>query len=718
MLVVAKNLNEMLNPKSIAVIGASSNPDSLGGQPIRHLLENGYTGQIYPINSKYEQVQGLECYSSIGVVPHKIDLALIIVRAHQVADIIEECGKKEIRFAIIYSSGFSELGEDGVKLQQEVIDRAEKYGITFLGPNCQGIMNIPSKVFAGFGSVFEARPFYPGKVSMVTQSGGFGYSAVNVAQEQGLGFNIIVSSGNEANLKSEDLMEYFIEDEETEIISAYIEGSKAPDRILAIGKQALRAEKPVLVWKVGRSEIGSRAAASHTGSMAGKKELYDAVFKQAGIIPIEDIYDLIDFTSVYEQKKLPKGNRLGIITVSGGAGVLVSDKSSEFGLEIPELNSETKEMLLEVIPSFASTMNPVDVTAQVFNDPSALRKAMDMIVQDENIDMLMILNANMHGSLGTEVAKQIVEVAKATDKPVAVSWSAREHLNEEGFSILKNHAIPNFKTPVRGVKALSQLSYFSEAVWKEKQEKVFLEISDDKRDKVKELLKEITEIPTEYEAKKMLAHYGIPLPQQRLVEDEEGACQAAEEMGYPLVIKVMSSELLHKTEAKAVKINIQNEEELRQAYREVLVNTRNYIPDIKIDGVLVTPMIKNNVECILGIQNDPQFGPAIMFGLGGVYTEVLKDISFRMSVLTHEEALEMVKEIKSYPILEGVRGNKESDIQALADVIVRLSIFAHDCKNSIDELDINPLFVLPKGEGVVVGDALIVPKHKNQEIPV
>lgn len=707
------NLTKLFNPKSVAVIGASNNLNSLGGQVIRHLRENGYSGDIYPVNQRYEEIQGLQCYSTISHVPHEVDLVLIIIRAQLVEDVLKECGKKGIRHAIVYSAGFSELGEEGIALQKKIVDTARENDIAFLGPNCQGFMNIPASVFAGFGSVFEARPFYAGKVSMVTQSGGFGYSAVNVAQEQGLGFNTIVSTGNEAAIKSEDIIDYFINDCETEIISAYIEGLKSPKELLHLGKKALAKEKPFLVWKVGRSEVGSKAAASHTGSMAGNAELYDALFKQTGIIPIEDIYDLIDFTAVYEQKKLPKGKGLGIVTVSGGAGVLASDKSSEFGLEIPQLNSDAREELAKVIPEFASTMNPIDVTAQLFNEPHLLKKALEIVVEDENIDMLMILNANMHGSLGTEVAEAIASVANATDKPIVVSWSARDHLNEKGFNILKENSIPNFKTPVRGVLALSNLSYFSEAIRKGNKERTFIDIDKQHRTETLTIVESLTKIPTEYEAKKILNNYGISAPPQHLAKDVESACKAAQNMGYPVVIKVMSSELLHKTEAKAVKINIQDEETLRKAYEEVLVNTKTYDESIHIDGVLVTPMITNSVECILGIQNDPQFGPAIMFGLGGVYTEVLKDINFRIPPLTYDEALEMVREIKSYPILEGVRGNQASDIEALVNAIVRLSMFAHDYRDYILELDINPLFVLPEGKGVVAGDALIIP---NREI--
>lgn len=709
------DLSALCEPKGIAVIGASSHIRAIGGQPIQHLRENGYTGRIYPVNSKYDELHGLPCYASVLQVPDPVDLAIIAVKAELVPSLMAECGERGIRHAIIFSAGFKETGTAGERLERQIREAARRSGVRFLGPNCQGVMNIPSRVFAGFGDVFEARPFHAGTISMVTQSGGFGYSVVNVAQELGVGFNRIFSTGNEADLTTEDILEYLIEDAQTEIISAYVEGLKHPGRLVELGRRALEARKPLLIWKVGRSEQGSKAAASHTGSMAGNKQYYDAAIARAGILPVDDVYDLVDFSAVYGQRKLPAGNRMGIVTISGGAGVLVSDKCEEWGLDVPTLSESTRLKLAKVIPAFASSMNPIDVTAQIFNDPSLLRQALEITLDDEQIDMLMIVNANMHKELGRQVAQEIASIAARTQKPIAVSWSARDHLNKEGFDLLRNSAVPIFKTPGRGVKALYLLSRYSESLRRLQEARTYPSIPLQARQEASRTLSGLKRVPTEYETRRILSLYGIPVPDEAIVSNAEEAVKAADRIGYPVVLKVMSSELLHKTEAGAVQVGIRNAEELIVHYDRLMNNAVRYKPDMPIDGMLVMPMASGGVECIVGVNNDPQFGPIILFGLGGIFTEIMQDVSFELPPLSYEEARRMAERIQGYAVLNGARGRAAADLDKLVDVLVRLAAFADHQRDRVQQVEINPIFVLPQGDGVLLGDALLLPKRTAAE---
>jgi acyl-CoA synthetase (NDP forming) len=706
------DLERFFSPKSIAVIGASRDLPTISGQPLSHLVNHGYTGKLYPVNPRYPDILGHKCYASLAEVPETPELALILINASRVADMLEQCGKKGVPYVIIFSSGFSEMGGEGVALQKRLVAIAEKYNIGVIGPNCQGLMNVADKAWAGFGSVFFAKDYPAGRVSMVSQSGGFGFSVLSLCSEGGLAFRQMVTTGNEIGVSSLEFIDYFVRDPHTDVIACYLEGARDVARITEIGLKAMDAGKPILMWKVGNTDEGQKAAASHTANLGGAMALYKAAFKQTGIIQVEDIQDVVDYGRMFRCGKLPKGNRIAMITVSGGAGILMTDECISRGMQLAQLAPETVAKLKEFVPSFGSLGNPVDVTAAIFNDLALINRTLRAIVDDPGVDCIALINASLQGEIATKIAHEIVAIAKTTDKPIAAAWSARDVMAKDAYAMLDEARIPHYKSPVRAGRTFAALSWYAEA-------KRRIEAQRDdmplvlKKIQSKQILKGKTADVAEYEAKKVLADYGIRVTQEELATTREQAVAIAKKIGYPVAIKVQSPDISHKTEAKAVKLGLASDAELAAAYDEVLANAKAYNANAKIDGVLVQEMLRGGTEVILGITNDPLFGPAVMFGLGGIFAEIMKDVSFRLAPVTPAMAREMIEEIKGYPLLAGARGRANADVDALADAIVKLSALGVDLKDHVAELDINPLFVMEHGKGVKAADALIRPKVES-----
>ncbi|OGA54719.1 MAG: hypothetical protein A3F74_03060 [Betaproteobacteria bacterium RIFCSPLOWO2_12_FULL_62_58] len=705
------DLERFFNPRAIAIIGASRDLVTISGQPLKHLTSHHYKGRLYPVNPRYQDIAGVKCYASIADLPEAPDLVLVLVNASRVAGILRQCGAKGVPYAIIFSSGFSEVGGGGVSLQQELAAIAREHDIGVIGPNCQGMINVADGVFAGFGSVFH-NDYEPGVVSMVSQSGGFGFSVMNLSSKDGgLAFRQIVTTGNEIGVSALDFISYYIRDPNTEIIVGYIEGLKDARRLVEIGNKALASGKPILMWKVGNTEQGQKAAVSHTANLGGAMALYKAAFRQAGIIQVEDIQDVIDYGRAFRCGRLPRGSRLAIITISGGAGILMTDECIGRGMRLAELAPETLAKLREFVPSFGSLLNPVDVTAAIFNDTSLINRTLQAIADDPNVDCVAMITASLQGEFAATIAAEIVAVAGKTDKPVLLAWSARDADALEAYGMLNDARIPHYKSPVRCGRSLAALSWYAQAKRRSEARRAEVALTLNRPD-AKRALAEKTADVSEHAAKRILAEYGISVTQEELATGKEQALAVARRIGYPVALKVQSPDISHKTEARAVKLSIASDEELAASYEEILVNARAYNKDAKIEGVLVQEMAKGGVEAILGVTNDPLFGPAVMFGLGGIFAEVLKDVAFRLVPITPSVARDMIEEIKGYPVLAGARGRAPADVEALADAIVRLSALAVDLEAEVAELDINPLFVMDKGKGVKAADALIRPRKK------
>lgn len=705
---MALDLSFVFSPRTVAVIGASADLTQIGGRAVQSLQVHGFEGTIFPVNPKYSEVAGLKCYPDIREVQSEVDLAVIAIGAGHVPGILRQCAEKGVRSALIFSAGFAEIGDEGRRLQAEINEISRRTGIRLVGPNCQGLMNIPDRVWAGFGAPFALDSLRSGSVSVVTQSGGFGYAAVGLVEEEGIGFRYVVSTGNEADLDALDFMEYFLDDPQTEVVAGYIEGFRDGRRFRDIADLALDRRKPLVIWKVGDSEVGQKAAASHTANLGGVSALYKAVFQEKGVQQVGDVYELADIARAFRGGKLPAGNRVGAITISGGAGVLLADYCAAHGLDMPSLSDTTRGKLRGLVPSFASLLNPVDVTAHIFNDPALLERALQVLIEDERLDSLIILNASLSGELALRVAREISRVSAATPKPILVAWSARAAVGREAFAILDEAKVPYFRTPVRAGRALVALVSYTQALERVQRERsepttAAWKVSPENID----LLRSYPTQPAEYQAKEFLSRCGIPITRECLATTLEGALEAARNIGYPVAVKIQSVDIPHKTEAGAVRVGVRSDDELSEAYQQVFEGARRYKPEAEIDGVLVQEMVSGGVEAILGVLNDPLFGPNVMVGLGGIFTELLRDVSFRVAPITRASAEEMIREIKGYPVLRGARGKPPCDVDALVQLLQRLSFVAAEMKDEIAELDINPLFILPESRGVKVGDALI-----------
>ncbi|MCC7486766.1 MAG: CoA-binding protein [Burkholderiales bacterium] len=457
------DLERFFNPESIAIVGASQDLSTISGQPLKFLKSHGYGGRLYPVNPRYAEVAGTRCYPSVAALPEVPELALVLVNAARVADVLEQCGAAGVPYAIVFSSGFAEMGGAGETRQAAIAAIARRHGIGVVGPNCQGMISVANRVFAGFGSVFNA-DYEPGTVSMVSQSGGFGFSVMNlVSKDGGVPFRQVVTTGNEIGVSTVDFLDYYVRDAGTTLIVAYAEGLADAGRLRDTGVAALRAGKPILMWKSGDTEHGRRAARAHTANRGAAPEAWEAVFRDSGIIRVEDIQDVADYGRAFGCGKLPAGNRLAIITISGGAGILMTDECIRRGMELPALSEATRERLRGFVPEFGSLLNPVDVTASIFNQTDLVARALEAVLGDPAVDCVAMLNASLQGELAVQVAQQIAAAAAATPKPVFVAWSAREAVSADAYGLLDAARIPHFRSPVRCGRAIAAVAAFADA---------------------------------------------------------------------------------------------------------------------------------------------------------------------------------------------------------------------------------------------------------------
>ncbi|MFZ5633974.1 MAG: acetate--CoA ligase family protein [Bacillota bacterium] len=698
-------LKPFFNPKSIAVIGASSNPIKPGGRPVNALLQKGYSGKIYPVNPAHETINGMKCYPSVQDVPGEVDLAIVSVVADRVYHTLEECVAKGVKAAIIFSSGFAEVGPAGLAEQKRITALARKSGMRIVGPNCLGIVNATNGVMASFAFIVDLPPVDPKVLGFVTQSGAFGAIIFAASLHRGVGFNYFISVGNEADLEFADFLHYMVHDPATKLAGGYLEGAKDGDKLRRVAEEALEKEKPLLIMKVGRSSAGSRAAASHTGSLAGSDRIYDAFFKQTGIIRIDDYTELIAFSPLFQAGKLPRGRNTAIIATSGGAGVTITDLCESLGLNVIPLREETRAKMDRVLPSFASSRNPVDLTAAVMTNPEIISAALRAVSEDPDVDII-IANINFHVLPDHPVIQEAIDICINTDKFVLISPFVFPGMGmDPGVTAIKDAGVPVNSHTGDAIKAVANLVKYSETLKKKKQDIYRVLPPGAQKPDLSSLLKPGGTL-SESSAKAVLEKYGIPITREALASSAGEAVEKAREIGYPVVLKVDSPDIPHKTEAGGLKLNLKNDGEVRAAFDDIVKNVRAYKPGARINGVSVQEMLPAGTEVIVGVSRDPVFGPVIMFGLGGIFVEVLKDVSFRIAPVSPGDARDMIEEIKGCGVLKGVRGKPPADIDAIVDVILKISALVTDYRESIEELDINPLVVYPKG--VKAADAMLV----------
>jgi acyl-CoA synthetase (NDP forming) len=690
-------LENLLNPRSIAIIGASHDERRAGGQPLHALTHYGYAGQVYAVNPRYTDINGLPCYPDIGAVGAPVDLAVIALPASEVPRVIEECGAAGIRNALVLSAGFREIGAAGAGPQAELDAALARSGVRIVGPNCIGMLNLGARVFAGFGAGFRRPDWKRGPIAMISQSGGFAYSIMAYCQEAGVGIDHMVSTGNEADLGVLDFIEHFLDDENTKLIAVYLEGLKDGRRLRTLGRRALEAGKPIAVWKVGNTAGGQRAAVSHTANLTEEYDFYRDAFSEGGFVEIREVYDLVDAAKVFRSGKRSAGRRAAIVTTSGGAGVLLADRCEEFGIDLPALDEATVAKLKGLLPSFASTGNPVDFTAALAQKEPEFTAATEVVLADDNIDLGIV--RSFPGRDVEAWADNLIAHAAAFAKPVLVSLSGTPNQAAAWAPRLDEAGIPCFEVPSRAVSAAVMLCEFSERAVRSREPasaRILPAQHLDFAGKAGGL--------DEDEAKRCLEAYGIATP-RRVFVDGAKPYPARVDLTFPIAVKIVSPDIVHKTEAGGVRLRV-TEAELHQTLDEIRASVSAYAAGARITGFLLEEMAEG-LEMIVGALNNPSFGPLVLVGMGGVQAEVLRDVARRYAPLTTEQAMDMILGLKGARLLDAFRGQPARDVQALAQTVSRLSWMIVDHEREISEIEINPLMIGAAGRGVTAVDAVI-----------
>lgn len=718
---VKKNLDYLVRPKSIAFVGASPN-NFFGNMMLENLSNSNFEGVIYPINPKYEELKGMKCYPNLQALPEPVDCVIIMVRRELVQPTFNTAIELGCRSAVIISAGFSESGEPEWKaVQEEMKKKALENDFPVLGPNCLGFINaiqdIPAMTAPIRGGILK------GNIGMVFQSGAFMQAATMPFYQRNLGITFNISTGNSMVLETSDFIEYFVDDPNTDVIVTFIEGIRDPQKFIRVAKKALKAEKPIIVLKTGASERGQRSTMAHTGSMAGADRVADEIFKKYGITRVYDFNELVETAALFcREVKLPKPESDGmcILCASGGAVGLYSDIAQSLGIQIPELLPETQEKLKSVLPPSCFVANPIDTTAQVLNNLSVYREAVNIINEDPQIGILVAfetvgLPSNDTPSHQTRLLN-VTRAAKEDGLNLVMSSLANHALDDWHKEFLTNEChYPFVQTATQTLKCVTAYLKYCKFL-REKRDAVLADVpavdtTTERYTKGVELLKKCSgRALTEHESKELFTLYDIPVTQEKTAADADAAVAAAEAIGYPVVIKVDSPDILHKTEVKGIKVGVKNAEEVRAAFDEIMANAKAARPDANILGVLVQEMVSGGEETIVGAKIDPQFGPVVLFGLGGIFVEIMKDTQLRVAPLSKDDALDMIKNVKAFPIFNGARGRNKRDVDAMADALVNVSRMVYELKDYISELDVNPMLMKDAGEGVKALDALVVAK--------
>lgn len=698
-------IEKMLRPKSVAVVGASATPGKIGYTVIKNLLKDGYQGKIFPINQKESEILGLKCYAEVSQVPDEIDSAIMCVPAKVMAQVVEECGKKGVKGGIVITSGFSEVGRKD--LEDEVIRIAHQYGMRILGPNIVGSLSNSEKFNGSFAPCLPL----PGKTSLITQSGALLIAMDMATYGRRVGYEKMISIGNMADVDFADLIEWFQDDDETSCVSLYVEGMRDGRKFIDAAK---KSTKPIIALKSGVSAHGAAAAASHTGSLAGGAKIYNAAFKQAGVIEASDLENLFNRGLALSTQPPMKGDNMLIITNGGGNGVLATDAAERFGIPLKFAPEDLQVEMKKHMPEFGSAKNPVDMTGMAGTE--WYYETVKFAIKSDWTDSVVVLYCETAMTNPGEIAQSIkraVDESGMKDKPVTVSFVGGEK-SDQAIGWLVENGIPAFFAPDVAVNAMAALREFSRL----QENKKSASVSTD--GKAKEASLKIIAAAradgrsslTEIEAKKVFEAYGLPTTKIGLAKSEDEAVTLCEQIGYPIVMKIVSPDILHKSDAGGVKVNIKSEADARDAYNTILKNSKAYKADADIHGVAVQEMAPWGTEVILGSVNDPAFGPTVMFGLGGIFVEVLKDVTFRVTPVSQAEAEQMIGEIKSAAILAGVRGEAPRDRKTMAETVVKYSNMIYELADEIAESDANPILLYSEGEGLRVADARVILKSK------
>lgn len=687
-------LASLFRPNSVAVVGASRAPGKIGNAIVRNIINSGYQGIIFPVNPKESEIEGLACYPKIGTISREVEMAVLSVPAALVLSSAEECGKKGVKALTVITAGFKEIGKEGLDLEKQLLEICNKYGVRLLGPNCVGIMDTHTPINASFAATFPPK----GEIAFLSQSGAMLLAIMDWSSSVGLGYSKVVSLGNKADLSEIDFIEDAANDPYTKVILCYIEDIVDGPRFLEVARQATR-KKPVIVLKSGVSQAGALAASSHTGALAGSDLAYDTAFKQCGIIRARTMTELFDLAIAFSKSVLPKGDRVGIVTNSGGPGIIATDNIELMGLTMARFEKNTIEELHNNLPEEAGIYNPVDILGDAM--PERYEFALNKILDDPNVDSTLVLMCPTAVTRPLKVSEIIV---KARDthpgKPIFAAYTGGQLL-AEGANLLSEAGIPCFNFPepaINCIKGLNSYSKYRRAL--EIKEEFDLSGIDLKTVKAVfyDVLKDNRLTLMGSEAAEVANAYGIPSAPVIMTTSAGEAAEVADKMGYPVVLKVASPKILHKSDVGGVKVGINSPEEVKQAFMEIMESVHHYLPKVIVYGIEVQKMMPRGTELIIGMTKDIQFGPLIAFGLGGIYVNLLKDVAFRLAnSLNNEKAIEeMLADTKAYTLLKGYRGGAPGDMAAVVEVIKRAAKLVTDFPE-ITEMDINPLFTYEKG---------------------
>jgi acetate---CoA ligase (ADP-forming) len=701
------DLQILFNPRSIALIGASES-SSRARAIFNNLKEFGYRGKIFPVHPTRGEAFGLKCYPKVTDIPDIVDAFIIAIPHDRVIAALEGCAEKGAQAGVIISGGFAEASPQGKVLQDRLTKIAEAAKIRICGPNCYGVANVHERMALLLGT--DVRHVQPGKIGLVFQSGGLLNLTLLAAWDRGWGVSHAISCGNEAVIHVAHYAEYLVKDSRTRVVGILTEGIKDPEKFLVVARVAAELEKPIIVLKIGKSEKGVKAAQAHTGTLVGSDAVYDAVFKQHGIVRVHDLDDFIETVELFSKRKRPKRGRLGFVAPSGAECGLISDIATDSGIDLPELPAKTVDRLMRVQSPFLSIRNPLNAPEQYTRKESIFNECIAALLDADNIDIVGLRLPLPRMREDKDVVNRFADLARAaqkTEKLLIVFSRASVSLPEYWRQLLREHEIPFLLEYRKGFKALKSLLHYYQFI---ERDRVFPESGVHvgmNPDKARDLLRSFGRTLTERQSKRILAEYGIPIARESLAANAEEAVGIARRMGYPVVLKIESPEIAHKIDARAVETSISSDAEVRVAFDRIVENARKYNSAAQINGILVQEMIRGGREVIIGMTLDSQWGPTIILGLGGIFVEILKDIAMRVAPLTKFDVEEMMKELKSAKILQGSRGQPPADIAAVIDIALRFSRLCLDLKDDIAEIDINPLLVFENGRGAKVVDCLM-----------
>jgi acetyl coenzyme A synthetase (ADP forming)-like protein len=693
-------LDSFFKPESVAVVGASRDPEKLGYAVVLNLKEAGYPGRIYPINPKADEILDLQAYPSVLDVPDPIDLAVVVIPYRFVPAVLEQCGEKGVKAVVVITAGFREAGREGLEREMELVEIAKRCDLRLIGPNCLGVIDTATPLNASFA------PGTPpsGPIAFMSQSGALGTAVLDMAMAGRIGFSKFISLGNKADVSEIDLLQALVDDEDSKVILIYVEGVPDGQEFIQVARQVSR-KKPVIAIKSGVTASGSRAVSSHTGSLAGSEAAYKAAFRQAGVIRATSMEALFDYALALAYQPLMQGDRIGIVTNAGGPGILATDALEHAGLEIPRLDGKTVVALEEYLPGAASAANPVDVLGDALAD--RYEHAIELVLNDPNVDGVMVIVTPQAMTEIEETAELVGRLAQGAGKPVVGCFMGEARI-DAGVDILRKYGVPNYPFPERAAAALAAMSEYR----RELERPIFEpEPCDTCIPIVRELFDRVRSEGRvsigDLEAWEVLKAYGFSIPESRLAKTPDEAVAIAEEIGYPVVLKIASPDILHKTDVGGVKVGLASAGDVRDAFELMNYRAERYVPGARIWGCQVQQMVRGGREVLLGMSRDPQFGPLVAFGLGGIYVEALKDVAFRVAPFSQQEAAEMIREIRSFPLLEGVRGEPPADFDAMVDSLLKISRLVTDFPEIV-ELDINPLMVFDEGGGAMAIDMRLV----------